>query len=629
MCGITGIVAFNHLGRLHMINLARATEELSSRGPDFQLTYHDEFVGLGHRRLSIIDPSPAGHQPMEDASGRYILIYNGEIYNYKTLRKQLETKGINFKSDTDTEVLLYLLIEKGIECLEELNGFFAFAFYDKQEQKLFLARDRFGIKPLVYAHDQDKIVFASEMKSLYRYGIEKKIDRSSLLMYLQLNYIPAPYSILHGAKKLEPGHFLEIFKNRVTDHFYYQLPERGEEFGDYKSQKVQFSQLLEESVADRLVADVPLGTFLSGGLDSSIVTALAARNKADLHTFSIGYRDEKYFDETRYAKMVAKHLGTKHTVFNLSNRDMFDHLFNILDYLDEPFADSSAIAVNVLSRETRKHVKVALSGDGADELLAGYNKHEAIYRMLHPGITENFISGLGPLWKILPQSRNGIFGDTFRKLNKFSKHFNESPDERYWSLASFMNISEANDLLLNNNENDLDKIGKMRDRYFDAFNEYGDTLDAVLRTDIQLVLPNDMLTKVDMMSMANSLEVRVPFLDHRLVDFVMKLPEESKIHGNIRKRILRDSFREILPGKIFSRPKHGFEVPLLKWFRREMKPLINEDLLAEDFLAEQQIFNVAEISKLKRKLFSNNPGDVHATIWALVVFQWWYRKYMD
>ncbi len=540
MCGITGIVAFNHLGRLHMINLARATEELSSRGPDFQLTYHDEFVGLGHRRLSIIDPSPAGHQPMEDASGRYILIYNGEIYNYKTLRKQLETKGINFKSDTDTEVLLYLLIEKGIECLEELNGFFAFAFYDKQEQKLFLARDRFGIKPLVYAHDQDKIVFASEMKSLYRYGIEKKIDRSSLLMYLQLNYIPAPYSILHGAKKLEPGHFLEIFKNRVTDHFYYQLPERGEEFGDYKSQKVQFSQLLEESVADRLVADVPLGTFLSGGLDSSIVTALAARNKADLHTFSIGYRDEKYFDETRYAKMVAKHLGTKHTVFNLSNRDMFDHLFNILDYLDEPFADSSAIAVNVLSRETRKHVKVALSGDGADELLAGYNKHEAIYRMLHPGITENFISGLGPLWKILPQSRNGIFGDTFRKLNKFSKHFNESPDERYWSLASFMNISEANDLLLNNNENDLDKIGKMRDRYFDAFNEYGDTLDAVLRTDIQLVLPNDMLTKVDMMSMANSLEVRVPFLDHRLVDFVMKLPEESKIHGNIRKRIFRD-----------------------------------------------------------------------------------------
>ncbi len=628
MCGITGIVAFNQLGRLHMINLAGATEQLASRGPDFQLTYHDEFVGLGHRRLSIIDPSPAGHQPMQDASGRYALIYNGEIYNYKSLRQQLESKGVHFESDTDTEVLLYLLIERGIECLEELNGFFAFAFYDKQEHKLIIARDRFGIKPLVYAQDQDKIVFASEMKSLYRYGIEKKIDRSSLQMYLQLNYIPAPFSILQGAKKLEPGHYLEIYKNQVSDHCYYQLPESDEDLGDYKSQKLKFAQLLEESVADRLVSDVPLGTFLSGGLDSSIVTALAARNKDDLQTFSIGYREEKYFDETRYAEMAARHLGTKHTVFNLSNRDMFDHLFNILDYLDEPFADSSAIAVNVLSRETRNHVKVALSGDGADELLAGYNKHEAIYRMLYPGITEKLISGFGPLWNSLPQSRNGMFGDTFRKLNKFSRHFNESPEIRYWGLASFMSESQASNLLLQNVAYDFDKTVDRNKHYLGPFNKYGDTLDAVLRADLGLVLPNDMLTKVDMMSMANSLEVRVPFLDHRVVNFVMNLPEESKIGRNIRKRILRDSFKDILPRKIFSRPKHGFEVPLLKWFRRDMKSLINDDLLEEDSLAEQQIFNVEEISKLKRKLFSNNPGDVHATIWALVVFQWWYRKYM-
>lgn len=630
MCGITGIYSHNTLGRLFMINLVRATDAISSRGPDFQGVFNDEVVGMGHRRLSVIDPSPAGNQPMKDETERYILVYNGEIYNYKSLRSRLQKSGVQFHSESDTEVLLHLLIHEGIGCLNKVNGFFAFAFYDRQEECLLLVRDRYGIKPLFYYYDEDKFLFSSEMKSIFMYGIDKKPDIESLKLYLQLNYIPAPYSMLHNVKKLEPGHFLRIKGNNVEKKSYYDLKKIKMPVipGDYEGQKQRFEELLEQSVTDRLVSDVPLGTFLSGGIDSSVISALAARHTDKLHTFSIGFRDEPFFDETKYARQVAAHIGSEHTVFRLSDEDLYAHVFDILDYLDEPFADSSAIAVYILSRETRKHVTVALSGDGADELLGGYNKHTAVYRMLHPGFIEKWLVGLAPVWSKLPQSRNNFLTDKFRQFDRFARNYHLSPKERYWSLATFMNEDQVSQLLASSPGADLPDAAR-KEIYLDWINDHHESLGDSLLTDLRLVLPNDMLTKVDLMSMANGLEIRVPFLDHRVVEFLISLPDDCKIKGNYRKRILRDTFRGILPRKITNRTKQGFEVPLLKWFRSGMKTLINEELLDDDYIRAQGIFNPSGIKTLKKKLFSAYPGDVHATIWALVVFQWWYRKWIE
>lgn len=632
MCGITGILTFNLIGKLHKIHVTAATMSLEKRGPDFQDIYIDENAALGHRRLSIIDTSSVAHQPMWDESKRYCIIYNGEIFNFPELKKELESQGVGFFSHSDTEVLLKLYIRDKALCLPKLNGFFAFCIYDKQEQIFFVARDRYGIKPLLYVFDEDKFIFASEMKTILHYGIEKKLDYISLHTFLQLNYIPSPDTIFTAVKKLLPGHYLTVSKKKMLDDIYYDVPYDAALAESnpitYQDAQQKFKVLLDASVQRRLISDVPLGAFLSGGTDSSVITALASKYKPDLHTFSIGFRDEKFFDETAYAKLVAKHFKTDHTVFSLTNDDLYSHVHNMLDYLDEPFADSSAINVYILSKETRKHATVALSGDGADELLAGYNKHAAFYRLINRGWKENTVTSLLPLWKILPQSRNNKISNRIRQLVRFAEGAKLSPRERYWRWAGFANEGEA-DLTLS-----LDSREKVSEPDYhsrkEALLKYIPnqfTMNDILRTDVNLVLPNDMLTKVDLMSMANGLEVRVPFLDYEVVNFLFSLPSDFKINGNIRKRILQDTFRDILPAEVYNRPKKGFEVPLLKWLRKEMRSLISDDLLSKKRIEEQGIFNYDKIDKLKRQLFSSNPGDVHARIWGLIVFQWWWKKY--
>lgn len=631
MCGITGVFAFNLVGKFNMINVTAATQALIKRGPDFQDIYTDGFVGLGHRRLSIIDTSEAGNQPMWDEDRRCCIIFNGEIFNFKEIRASLQAKGIPFRSESDTEVLLKLYILEKENCLNQLNGFFSFCIYDKIEQSFFLARDRFGIKPLLYLCDEDKFLFASEMKSMLCYGIEKTIDFTSLHTYLQLNYTPAPHTIFKNVKKLLPGHFMKVSSGKMEIHSYYEIPvtNRVDKPIPYDKAKEKLKSLLESSVARRLVSDVPLGSFLSGGIDSSIVAGLASKHKPDLHTFSIGFKDEPFFDETAYARLVAKHFNTSHTVFSLTNDDLYGHVKSILDYIDEPFADSSAIAVYILSKETRKHATVALSGDGADELLAGYNKHEAMYRMLHPSIKENVVNGLSGLWNVLPHSRNNPLFNKFRQLNRFAKAMKLDAKERYWQLAGFANEAEAQRLFSPSSIAQLEQQQFLdrKKEMLHALSEKG-SISEILLTDTNLVLPNDMLTKVDLMAMANSLEVRTPFLDYELVNFIFNLPDDYKINKSIRKKILQDAFREMLPAKLYNRPKKGFEVPLLKWFRKEMKSIITDDLLSKSFIEEQNIFNYSEIAKLKKQLFSSNPGDVHARIWGLIVFQWWWKKYV-
>jgi len=639
MCGITGIVAFNKNGAEHFTSVKKAVNTLGKRGPDSQGIYSHGNVSLGHTRLSVIDTSSAASQPFTDKSGRYTIVYNGEFYNYQEHRKQLKSQGIEFTSTSDTEVLLQLYIHEGPNCLEKVNGFFALAIYDKDRESLFIARDRMGIKPLLIYQDEDKFIFSSEMKAMMAYDIEKAIDRVSLFTYLQLNYIPAPYSIFMDVKKIEPGTYATIKKGKIKTQHYYTIPFNPglvdkADLSNYESAKNQLHDLVENAVQNRLISDVPLGTFLSGGIDSSIITSIAAKHTDNVNSFSIGFKDEPFFDETKYAKLVAKKAGTKHTVFSLTNNDLLENLYDVLDYIDEPFGDSSAIPLYILSGKTKDHITVALSGDGADELFSGYNKHMAEYKARAPGLAEQLVMGFSPILKQLPQSRNKKLANLTRQLNKFSKGARLNNKLRYWNWASILDEEDANYLLKEKKQVKAQRLSddafvykKRKDTWLRHIRKNGDIND-VFYTDMHLLLQNDMLVKVDSMSMANSLEVRTPFLDHHVVDFAFTLPSAFKINGNVRKKILIDAFKSYLPTDLLNRPKQGFEVPLLKWFNTELKSMINDDLLNIDFVTEQSIFNPDAITKLKAKVFSPNPGDTPATIWALLVFQYWWKKYM-
>jgi asparagine synthase (glutamine-hydrolysing) len=630
LCGITGIFAFNLVGKLNKINVTAATHALSRRGPDFEDIHIEEWVCLGHRRLSILDTSEAGNQPMWDPTGRYAIVHNGEIFNFRELRSELEGKGVSFRSHSDTEVLLHLYIREGENCLNRLNGFFAFCIYDKAERLLFIARDRYGIKPLLYLMDEDKFLFASEMKSLIAYGIPKDLDADSILTYLQLNYIPAPHTVFRAVKKLEPGHFLRVREHELEMTRYYEIPFDRETAArnpiSYEQACRELTHLMEASVQRRLVSDVPLGAFLSGGIDSSVVSALAVPHKPDLHTFSIGYKDYPYFDETAYARKVAAHLKTDHTVFSLSRDDLFAHYQSVLNYTDEPFADSSALPVYILSRETRKHATVALSGDGADELFGGYNKHTALLQSLDPGGRERVVGGLHYLWKALPRSRQSPLANTARQLLRFSEGMRLTPRERYWRWAGYATRVQAARLLHASLREQGEETDGQKAHALRYLSDRPD-MNEVLRTDMHLVLPGDMLAKVDMMSMANGLEVRAPFLDYEVVNFAFGLPVEFKIDRTLRKKIVQDAFRGLLPAELYNRPKKGFELPLLPWLRSDLKQLITKELLADEFIMAQGIFDLKEIRRLRRQLFWFSPGDIHARIWALVVFQWWWKKF--
>ena len=632
MCGISGFFQIKDGENIYNGKLKQSNEQLLKRGPDGGACWSDNEVGLGHRRLSIIDTSNNASQPMSDPSGRYTIIFNGEIFNFQQLKQRYFPEKNDWQSHSDTEVLLHLFIQQKEKCLEQLSGFFAFAIYDKQAEELFLARDRFGKKPLIYYKSDKLFVFASELKALLAYDIPKELNYTALLQYLQLNYIPQPSSMLEGVKKLLPGHYMCVSKTKFVIAPYYVLQQDRNTRGNlsYEQASGKLIQLLDNAVAQRLIADVPIGAFLSGGIDSSVVVALASKHTKKLNTFSIGYKDNPFFDETYYANLVAKKYNTNHTVFSLTNNDFLEHIDNILDYIDEPFADSSAIPVYILSYYTRQHVTVALSGDGGDEVFAGYNKHHAEWRMRQKSLLNSLVVAGAPIWKKLPQSRNGKFTNLFRQLNRFAEGAQLGVKERYWRWAGFQNTDQATGLLTPRSKALVDYESFEQEKQH-ILRHLQDTkeLEDLLLTDMNLVLLSDMLVKVDLMSMANSLEVRSPFLDHQVVDFAFTLPTDFKINNKLKKRIVQDAFRNYLPEQLYNRPKKGFEIPLLDWFRNELKLKITNDWLNDSFIEEQGIFDQVAIQELKTRLFSNNPGDVHATIWALIVFQNWWRKYLS
>jgi asparagine synthase (glutamine-hydrolysing) len=630
MCGIAGGIAFNKTGAAYLERTCAAVACLQQRGPDQSGIFQHENVTLGQARLSVIDVSEAASQPFTDSSGRYTIVYNGEIYNFRELRRELEGKGIAFRSHSDTEVLLYGYISGGMSFLSKVNGFFAFCLYDKEEMKLVLARDRMGIKPLLIYQDDDAVLFASELKALIQMGIPKIMEPSALFAYLQLNYIPAPASILKNVTKAEPGTITEVQGTQIQTHSFYKIPYNPGEIGinhdSYEQACKRIVELLDNSVQKRMISDVPLGAFLSGGLDSSIIVALASRHTKHLHTYSIGFSDAPFFDETRYAEEVAAAFGTRHSVFRLATGDLLDILPGVLDYTDEPFADSSALAMYLLSRETRKHVTVALSGDGADELYGGYLKYNAECRVRDPGAPEKLVRWGAPLWNLLPKSRNSAAGNRIRQFSRFADGARLSSAERYWRWASIADERQAGQLL-RDPASGAGSYAALKAYYLRGL-QAETTLNDVLFADMHLVLRNDMLVKTDMMSMANSLEVRVPFLDHEHVNYVFSLPWHYKAGKHARKQILRDAFRDVLPSSVLNRPKHGFEVPLLQWLRTELNPRIQDLLLDEEFIQEQGIFHFHALRRVVDQLHSNDPDDTVARIWGLLVFQHWWKKYL-
>ncbi|HNR20238.1 MAG TPA: asparagine synthase (glutamine-hydrolyzing) [Bacteroidia bacterium] len=629
MCGILGLINKDETDQSLSKNFKAALNCLQKRGPDSEGIYYNSKVLLGHRRLSIIDTSNLGAQPMTDASNRYVIIFNGEFFNFNHHKSFVESKGYKLKSHSDTEVLLYLYIIEKEKCLDRINGFFSLAIYDKEDETLFIARDRYGVKPLLIFSDEKSFAFSSEMKSLMSLGIKKEINRQSLLTYLQLNYIPSPYSILNNVRKLLPGSYIfyDCKKNEITEEKkFYHLPvhQHLHHTPSYEEAKQKLYTLLEESVQKRMISDVPLGSFLSGGIDSSVISALAARHTKHLKTFSIGFKDEPMFDETKYAQLVAKKHKTEHTVFKLSNSDLYEVLHDVLNYIDEPFADSSALNVFILSRQTRKHVTVALSGDGADEIFGGYNKHRAEWLIRNNKSFTNTLKLFSPLLSTISGSRNSKYGNKLRQLHRFANGAKQNAANRYWRWCSFIDEHHAQSLL--KQKHDSDDVNHPKN-YFTNSVTGGSDMNDVFEADVNLVLQGDMLVKVDLMSMANSLEVRTPFLDFEMVNYAFGLPSAYKIDRQNQKKIIKDAFRELLPVEIFKRGKQGFEVPLLKWFRTELKEFIIADLLNDKFIEEQNIFDVSSIRKLKLQLFSNNPGEIHAQIWGLIVFQHWYKKY--
>ncbi|GIV28299.1 MAG: asparagine synthetase B [Bacteroidia bacterium] len=600
MCGIAGILYFNN----QKVNFQpEVLSTLKHRGPDGQGYKAFENAIFYHTRLSIIDLTSQSQQPylLDDNK---CLVFNGEIFNYKEIAKFV---GID-NAFSDTIVLAKYFDKHRIDGLKELNGFFAFAFYDVLNNECFIVRDRFGEKPLYYFYDENVLTFASEIQPLLIL-LQKKlpIDYDVLYTYFRMHYIPGENSILKGIKRLLPGHYIHIKNNRVEVQKWYTL--------DNVVQNNDFEELLHTAVQRRLISDAPIGAFLSGGIDSSVVCAIAKQHKQDLHTFSLGFKDLKLYNETKDALIVAEYIKSVHHSFEISVDEVIQTLPSILDCIDEPFADSSAINVYFLSQKIKPFATVALSGDGSDELLMGYNKHKVFLLKFFPYL--KFINLIvSPVFKFFPENRSSTFLNSIRKLKKFSY------SSQLNSIAQYIYLSQwAEDSYIHQ----LFSI-KLNNLYFySLFEKYKTLNDVELfnRADTEIVLVNDMLYKIDFFGMQNAVEIRSPFLDHEVVEFLFHQPFKNKIHYTQQKYLLRKTFSHLLPSSIFEKKKKGFEIPLHSILPHFIK---NSECLSEEYIKEQRLFNYSIIQKLIQQLPSNE-NDASLKLWAILVFQHWFRKF--
>lgn len=630
MCGIAGYVDFRKR-RMPQV-LKSMSDVIAYRGPDdegqLEVGAGEATIGFAHRRLSILDLSPLGHQPyhFEHIS----MIFNGEIYNFKSVREELIAKGYTFLSHSDTEVIIKGYHAWGIACVDKFIGMFAIAILDKEKNKLFLIRDRAGVKPLYYYWKNDVLLFGSELKSFHQHPeFEKEIDFDSLALYFRYSYIPAPYSIFKNTKKLLPGAFLEVDLSRkdinlkrywnVIDH--YNKPKLS--IG-YDEAKAQLETLLKSACEYRMVADVPVGVFLSGGYDSSAVAALLQSGRTEkLKTFTIGFEEPSY-DEAPHARKVAAHLGTDHTEHYCSHREAFNIIPTLSELYDEPFGDNSIIPTTLVSQTAIKQVKVALSADGGDEIFAGYPKFK-----MSLDYTQRF-----PEW-LMKLSSRGMGMINPDRLPFAKKAFNFST--RYNKMKLIMGEKDPVHAMKIISQFNTDSELKRRLKFpyqelktdfdiQDELNSGNDDVNRMLAIDYRTFLVDNNLTKVDRATMSVSLEGREPLLDHRIIEFVAQLPSKYKFDNGRTKVILKDIVHQYIPTSIMDRPKMGFIVPIMSWFRNELKEMLMH-YLDEERLKRENILDYREVVSLRDSFIKGDSINVQK-LWHLLIFQMWKERWM-
>lgn len=633
MCGIAGFIDFSNSSTKN--DLLRMTEALNHRGPDDSgYSFYDKSatkIGFGHRRLSILDLSKHGHQPMEFEDLE--IVYNGEVYNFKEIKKELEDINYRFQSDSDTEVILKAYHKWGIKAVDKFNGMYAISIYDKKAQKIIFIRDRAGVKPLYWYWHDNLFMYASELKSFHEHPkFNKVINKNALALYLQYGYILQPYTIFEDTYKLKSGHYLEVdLKTKeikeicywdIIDH--YNKPKL--DISDEDAIE-QLEALLKSAFEYRMVSDVPVGVFLSGGYDSSTVTALLQHGRKEkLSTFTIGFH-EKGFDESPYAKQVAEHLGTCHTEYYCTQKDALNIISKLADIYDEPFGDSSAIPTVLVSQLARKNVAVSLSADGGDEIFAGYEKHEkavALHNMLSkvPRPLKEI-----PFWlltkveieKIPFVSKIGNLETKHEKIKNLLRA-NSSVDVMKY-LSQPYTIKEVKKLLL-----DETKEEKTNFDNYAALSDENDNLNKILAIDYQTYMQDDILTKVDRATMSVGLEGREPFLDHRIVEFVAQLPSNLKCRDGDKKWLLKQITHKYLPKELMNRPKMGFAVPITEWFKDELKEYFLHYLSAER-LNKEGFFNAEEVVKQRDRYLKGDKENVQR-LWFILMFEMWHERWM-
>ncbi|MEM9919742.1 MAG: asparagine synthase (glutamine-hydrolyzing) [Bacteroidota bacterium] len=635
MCGIVGFSDFNKRSSEEM--LAKMTEVLHHRGPDDSGSYFTDVplaqLGFGHRRLSIIDLSRLGHQPMVSEDGNHRIVYNGEVYNFKEIRVELEKRGHRFRSNSDTEVILKSYIEWGTAGFDRFIGMFALCIYDQSKEKLILLRDRAGVKPLYYSWEDGLFLFSSELKCFHQHnGWKKEIDTNGVSLFLKHGWIPAPHTIFKKTYKLKPGHFLELNLRTkdLKEHKYWDV------FDYYNKPRLDLSldealshthELLKSASEYRMVSDTPVGVFLSGGYDSSTVAALLQSDRTErLKTFAIGF-DEKEFDEAPYAKQVANHLGTDHTELYCSQEEALQLFDRLPLYYDEPFGDSSAIPTMLVSQLASQHVKVALSADGGDEVFAGYTRYfsdasvfEKIHKIPKPirQLYGHTLSG-----KLAPLLASNTYKEIlYQKFDAVIGLENVKTSYRYRVEPIHFSDRELNRLILG-------QKGKAYGHtFYDDMHLLSTDLDKIrfmTALEYKTTMVDDILVKVDRATMSYSLESREPLLDHRLIEFSSRLPRHILCHRDIPKYLIREICHRYIPREIMERPKRGFAIPTRQWLNDRLKKHVDH-YFSDSFIRQQGIFHVDETNKMLRDFYDgtdNNPE----RLWIFLMFQIWFDKW--
>jgi asparagine synthase (glutamine-hydrolysing) len=628
MCGIVGYLNLNGSALDPSEPIIREMcHSIEHRGPDEEGSTIIGPVALGMTRLSIIDLS-TGQQPIPNEDKTIWIVFNGEIYNFHELQQLVLEKGHKLSTHSDTEVIVHLYEEYGVDCLQHLEGMFAFAIWDSNKQRLLLARDRMGEKPLHYGVFDGKLVFGSELKGLLAHpaaSAKRELDLLALQKYLAMEYVPAPSSIFAGIEKLMPAHYLLVEGGQLKTGCYWEPKIVEQNWSEQEAQE-RLMALLRKSIELRLIADVPLGVFLSGGIDSSAIAALASGLSSEkLKTFSIGFKDAS-FDESAHAQLVSDHLGTDHHTAWFTPDLAESTLMELWEYLDEPLADASIVPTYFLSKMTKRNVKVALAGEGGDELFGGYPTYTAhTLANLWNGVPAIFRRGLiEPAIRSLPVSHNNLSFDY--KAKRFISAAGQPALTRHLHWMGSFPLSE-HPRLMRAGLATLTREDELYKPHFAIHGSTPDVVNEVMRLDLNTYLPDDLLVKSDRASMAASLEVRLPFLAYPLVEFALSLPSSLKIRGLKTKYLLKKAVTPHLPESIIKRPKKGFGIPVAKWLRSDFKPLVDE-LLSDSYIRHQQLFDYAYVSELLQQHMSG-AADRRKELWTLFMFQMWWRKFFD